>query len=61
MNPVSHSALRPGRVSGASYAMPRQGPGEDAGEGEDGLELPVNPDQGMPLVPDEEGGIATPS
>lgn len=39
----------------------RQGPGEPAEEDEEGLELPVNPDQGTPLIPDEEGEAAVPT
>lgn len=45
----------------ACRAPIRQGPGEPAEEGEEGLELPVNPDQGTPLVPDEEGEVTAPA
>jgi hypothetical protein len=30
-------------------------------EDEEGLELPVNPDEGTPLIPDEEGEVKVPS
>ena len=52
------------RISPGAYAghsLPRKGPGEEADEDEDGLELPVNPDQGTPLLPDEEGVPTVPS
>jgi len=40
---------------------PRKGPGEETAEDEEGLELPVNPDEGTPLIPDEEGVVTVPS
>ena len=40
---------------------PRKGPDEESAEDDDGLELPVNPDQGTPLVPDEDGNVTVPS
>ena len=43
------------------HAVPRKGPGEEKSEDEEGLELPVNPDEGTPLVPDEEGVVTVPS
>ncbi len=45
----------------ASHGLPRKGPDEEAGEDEEGLELPVNPDEGTPLIPDEEGVVTVPS
>jgi hypothetical protein len=40
----------------------RAGPSvEEAGEDEDGLDLPVDPDEGMPLIPDDERVIDVPS
>jgi hypothetical protein len=30
-------------------------------ENDEGLELPVNPDEGTPLIPDEEGEVKVPS
>ena len=42
-------------------ALPRKGPGEENSEDEEGLELPVNPDEGTPLVPDEEGEVTVPT
>lgn len=53
-NPVLQS-------SHAGHTLPRKGPGEEAEEDEEGLELPVNPDQGTPLIPDEEGVVTVPS
>ena len=36
-------------------------PGEINTEDEDGLELPVNPDEGTPLAPNEQGEITAPT
>ena len=40
----------------------RDGPSvEESAEEEDGLDLPVDPDEGMPLIPDDERVIDVPS
>jgi hypothetical protein len=44
----------------AAHTLPRKGPDEETAEDEEGLELPVNPDEGTPLTPDEEGEITVP-
>jgi hypothetical protein len=31
-----------------------RGPPEEAGDDDDALELPVEPDEGMPLIPDDD-------
>lgn len=49
------------RTSHSGHTLPRKGPGEEAEEDEEGLELPVNPDEGTPLIPDEEGEVDVPS
>jgi hypothetical protein len=36
-------------------------PVEESAEEEDGLDLPVDPDEGMPLIPDDERVIDVPS
>jgi len=42
--------------------LPRdEGPPDETEEDEDGLELPVDPDEGMPLIPDDERVINVPS
>lgn len=41
-------------------ALSHTGPGEEKNDNEDGLALPVNPDEGIPLVPDEEGDVTVP-
>jgi hypothetical protein len=56
-NPVLQSS----HAGHAGHTLPRKGPGEEAEEDEEGLELPVNPDQGTPLIPDEEGVVTVPS
>lgn len=45
----------------ASHSISHMGPGEEPGDDGDGLELPVNPDEGTPLIPDEEGGGTAPA
>ena len=42
------------------HTHPRKGD-EETGEDDDGLELPVNPDQGTPLIPDEDGKATVPA
>lgn len=40
----------------------RNGPSvEETADEEDGLDLPVDPDEGMPLIPDDERVIDVPS
>ena len=34
--------------------QPRHGPPEETSEDDDALELPVEPDEGMPLIPDDD-------
>lgn len=53
--------LRTSPVGYAAHTLPRKGPDEETAEDEEGLELPVNPDEGTPLTPDEEGEITVPS
>ena len=36
-------------------------PDEEADEDQEGLELPVDPDQGTPLIPDEQGVVNVPT
>lgn len=58
-----HIIARPNlRASAVGPGQPRKGPSEDVeDEEEEGLELPVNPDEGTPLIPDEEGKVTVPS
>ncbi|MEO6321511.1 MAG: hypothetical protein ABIR56_12630 [Polaromonas sp.] len=57
-----HMLVKPALpASPAGHILPRKGPGEEKSEDEDGLELPVNPDEGTPLVPDEEGEVTVPT
>jgi hypothetical protein len=39
----------------------RSGPPEEAGDDDDALELPVEPDEGTPLIPDDERVVNVPS
>ena len=57
----SADCLHTRRHAAFTSHTPRKGPGEEAEEDEEGLELPVNPDQGTPLVPDEEGEVSAPA
>lgn len=61
MHGFLNSAFQRPAAGAAAYALPRNGPGEEAEEDQEGLELPVNPDQGTPLVPNEEGVITVPT
>jgi len=38
----------------AMSGRPRKSPPEEAEEDDDGLELPVDPDEGAPLIPDDD-------
>lgn len=38
----------------ATHGRPRKGLPEEEEEEDDGLELPVNPDEGAPLIPDDD-------
>ena len=49
------------RAAWQAHGLPRKGPGEEEEEDDEGLELPVNPDQGTPMVPDEEGDVVAPA
>ncbi|OGB07678.1 MAG: hypothetical protein A3E79_06115 [Burkholderiales bacterium RIFCSPHIGHO2_12_FULL_61_11] len=52
MRIIARPALTVGR---AGPGQPRKGPSEDVeDEEEEGLELPVNPDEGTPLIPDDD-------
>jgi hypothetical protein len=35
-------------------SRPRKAPPEEPEEDDDGLELPVSPDEGVPLIPDDD-------
>ena len=61
MHQFSYSALQNRHAGAVGHTLPRKGPGEEADEDEEGLELPVNPDQGTPLIPDEEGEVTAPT
>lgn len=61
MHDFSNTTIRRNAAGNAGYRLTRNGPGEEAQEEEEGLELPVNPDQGIPLIPDEQGDIAVPT
>ncbi len=58
--PVTALFRRGAHAACSAHSPPRKGPAEEAGEDEEGLELPVNPDQGTPLIPDEEGQVKPP-
>ncbi|MEO5660898.1 MAG: hypothetical protein ABIQ90_14045 [Polaromonas sp.] len=55
---ISSISRRPPHLS---HGLPRKGPAEESDEDEEGLALPVNPDEGTPLIPDEEGEVNVPS
>lgn len=50
------------KTSVAGHVQPGKGPSEDVEDDEEeGLALPVTPDEGTPLIPDEEGEVTVPS
>ena len=63
MGKLATSAFKSGGGnSNSERGQWRDGPSvEEAGEEEDGLDLPVDPDEGMPLIPDDERVIDVPS
>lgn len=61
MHRFYHSDLQISCMAAAGHEVPRKGPGEEKAEDQEGLELPVNPDQGPPLIPDEEGAVTVPA
>ena len=61
MQHFSNTSLQTRYPVTAIHTVHRQGPGGPAEEDEEGLELPVNPDQGTPLIPDEEGEAEAPT
>lgn len=56
--PATVTAARRPRL--VNHGHPHREPLE-GDEDEEGLELPVNPDEGTPLIPDEEGEVQVPS
>jgi len=40
---------------------PGRKPEDDTADDGDGLELPVNPDEGTPLIPDDDGRVTVPA
>ncbi|MEO8014677.1 hypothetical protein [Polaromonas sp.] len=61
MHGFLNNAFQRHPAGAAGYSLTRNGPGEEDQEEEEGLELPVNPDQGTPLIPDEQGEITAPT
>jgi len=60
MHDFLNPALQTRHADAVGHTLPRKGPGEEVDEDEEGLELPVNPDQGTPLIPDDEGEVKAP-
>ena len=61
MHPLAKPTLHRSHAGYSGHTHPRKGPDEESAEDDDGLELPVNPDQGTPLIPDEDGNATVPS
>jgi hypothetical protein len=49
------------RTGAADNGQPRNGPPEESPDDDDALELPVEPDEGTPLIPDDERVVNVPS
>lgn len=59
MGKFANTALKTGASDASRW---RAGPSvEESADEEDGLDLPVDPDEGMPLIPDDERVIDVPS
>ena len=59
---MGKSAKRALKTGGIDHSRWRAGPSvEESADDEDGLDLPVDPDEGMPLIPDDERVIDVPS
>ena len=53
---------RPAPGSGAANnVQPRHRPPDEAAEDDESQELPVSPDEGVPLIPDDERVVDVPS
>jgi hypothetical protein len=60
----SRPAAHRGQAGYSAHSLPHKphkSPSEEADEDEEDLELPVNPDEGTPLAPDEEGHVEPPA
>jgi hypothetical protein len=61
MAPITGFA-RPALRTGASHiGQPRHRPPDEAAEDDEAQELPVSPDEGAPLIPDDERVVDIPS
>ena len=61
---TGHAACISSGTTNQERAMgknPNPTPDEENAEAQQGLELPVNPDEGTPLIPDDEGLINVPT
>ena len=59
---MARIASRPAlRIGDPDNGQPRDGPPEELPEDDDALELPVEPDEGTPLIPDDERVVNVPS
>ena len=63
MAPMTGTAsARSALVSSAAYnVQPRHRPPDEAAEDDESQELPVSPDEGVPLIPDDERVVDVPS
>jgi hypothetical protein len=58
MSRIARPALR---IGDPDNGQPRNGPPEETPDDNDALELPVEPDEGTPLIPDDERVVNVPS
>jgi hypothetical protein len=61
MAPMTVSARSVPRSSAADNGQPRHRPPDEAAEEDEAQELPVSPDEGVPLIPDDERVVDMPS
>ncbi|NMM06279.1 hypothetical protein [Polaromonas sp.] len=61
MGPMTGSEKSAPRSSAAHDDQPRHRPPDEAAEDDEAQELPVSPDEGTPLIPDDERVVDIPS
>jgi hypothetical protein len=63
MAPMTETgSARPALATGAAdNGQPRHPPPDEAAEDDESQELPVSPDEGVPLIPDDERVVDVPS
>lgn len=61
MHRIGKIAITTCGISKAGLAVAGKVPDEETPEDQEGFDLPVNPDQGTPLIPDEKDVVTVPT